>query len=1095
MKKANRIIILWALVCIFLLWGCSDILKESVNFELPENKGLVLVIINGSDGAGRTLLPKAPDFVRYDLVFTKGAAEESYPDWKTTDVISLNVGEWALELTAYVAGAALPLAAAKGNATVTVSPSAPATVNVSLYALTGGQGTLSYNITLPTDLSSAQMIVSPFAGGSDQTVDLLLSGASGSLPLASGDYRLTLTLNKDGLPAGKTVALQIYDNLVTEATYEFKDADFSSAVTISGPVPTKTGYTVTEIYIYSSAGQKIDAAVGGINTAKTAWSFTVPSGYESVYFKVEVCKDGTLAPKFLSKPIALDQLQSHDGEGAIALDFTYAITIPTSLSGGSVTAVPVEAFEGQTVTLTMHPDSGKQFKGGSLKYKGITQEKGVILETQTVSGDETASFVMPAEDVGIAAEFKTPLTAGLFKKNAAESLEEITGDYTTHSLANALSYIKTSASVSPGDRFVIILGETTNATLSPASSTGDSTGYLSKAVTVTLQGSGAAREVSLDNSGSLFVVGNNAELILGDKIILQGRNSNGYSLVRVEGTGKLTMQSGSEIKGNKTSASVSGGGVSVTSGGTFTMDGGTISGNYAASNGGGVYVTSGGTFTMNGGTISDNTHNASSSFSGGGVFVETAGETTSKFFMNGGAINRNTSSSRGGGVSVLSGTFTMTGGTISGNISATAAISASSGGGVSVSGGTFIMDGGTISGNTASATDSSATTSGGGVSVSGGTFTMNDGTISGNTTTTTTYSTSSGGGVSVSSGAFVMTGGTISGNTATSPNDNNPAAYGGGVNISGGAFEMTGGAIIGNATTSSPTSPSIKINGGGVYVSGGTFTMKDGLISANTAPFGGGVYVSGGTTKFVEKASLSANIAEEGGGVYVSGGSFTLAGGAINGNIANGGSYSRGGGVYVKTGIFTISDGTLDNNSAIASVASYGGGVYVGGGTVNMTKGTITANISSCESYSYGGGVYLDGGKFTISGGTFSNNTASSLTPSYSRGGGVYVYTGTFEMAELGRIDTNNLVCIEPGKWITLTKPFTGAGPIALIDLSGSSSSWLPPIKVLKKETSFGTQDIPLDRFLLGDFVIGPQRKSIEAMGYFLNTDGTLQSW
>ncbi|MDE7194028.1 MAG: hypothetical protein K2O14_08670, partial [Oscillospiraceae bacterium] len=76
------------------------------------------------------------------------------------------------------------------------------------------------------------------------------------------------------------------------------------------------------------------------------------------------------------------------------------------------------------------------------------------------------------------------------------------------------------------------------------------------------------------------------------------------------------------------------------------------------------------------------------------------------------------------------------------------------GGGVYVvTSGTFTMYGGTISGNTA--------TNGGGVYVNDyGTFTMKDGTISGNTATT------SGGGVYFSEGTFTMSGGTIAGNTA-----------------------------------------------------------------------------------------------------------------------------------------------------------------------------------------------------------------------------------------------------------------------------------------------------------------------------------------
>ncbi|MHC6201599.1 fibronectin type III domain-containing protein [Breznakiellaceae bacterium SP9] len=180
----------------------------------------------------------------------------------------------------------------------------------------------------------------------------------------------------------------------------------------------------------------------------------------------------------------------------------------------------------------------------------------------------------------------------------------------------------------------------------------------------------------------------------------------------------------------------------------------------------------------NGSKIIDNT-------SGGGVRVDSRGT----FTMNGGTISGNTD----GGLSVFGGTFTMNDGTISGNTSG-------EGGGVWISSGTFTMNGGTISGNTASG--------GGGVKIGGGstaTFTMNGGTISGNTA-------SFGGGVYVliynGGGAFTMNGGTISGNTAGSG--------GGGVYVqilNGGAFSKT---VNGNGIIyGSDASPGLKNSAGG----------------------------------------------------------------------------------------------------------------------------------------------------------------------------------------------------------------------------------------------------------------------------------------
>ena len=102
--------------------------------------------------------------------------------------------------------------------------------------------------------------------------------------------------------------------------------------------------------------------------------------------------------------------------------------------------------------------------------------------------------------------------------------------------------------------------------------------------------------------------------------------------------------------------------ISVGSGASFTLcdcsTGGVLTGG-SGSNGGGVYVGGGGTFTMTGGSIAGNTANA-----GGGVYVDEGGT----FTMEDGSINNNQATSGGGGgVMVNKGSFTLSGGSITGN--------------------------------------------------------------------------------------------------------------------------------------------------------------------------------------------------------------------------------------------------------------------------------------------------------------------------------------------------------------------------------------------------------------------------------------------
>ena len=173
------------------------------------------------------------------------------------------------------------------------------------------------------------------------------------------------------------------------------------------------------------------------------------------------------------------------------------------------------------------------------------------------------------------------------------------------------------------------------------------------------------------------------------------------------------------------------------------------------------------------------------------------------FNMYGGSITGNNQSGKavaGGGVYVgEGGIFNMYGGKITDNIS-------SSGGGVGVSG-TFNMYGGTISGNTADGTE---THGGGGVSVgSSSTFTMNGGTISG------INATRNGGGVCGATDATFTFNGTvnITGNCKGGTLNDETGKYTGGTknnvhlfpeqNITIGAG-LTNDARIGITTTDKP---------------------------------------------------------------------------------------------------------------------------------------------------------------------------------------------------------------------------------------------------------------------------------------------------
>jgi hypothetical protein len=369
---------------------------------------------------------------------------------------------------------------------------------------------------------------------------------------------------------------------------------------------------------------------------------------------------------------------------------------------------------------------------------------------------------------------------------------------------------------------------------------------------------------------------------------------------------------------------------------------------------------------------------------------------------------------------ILEGSLTLTGG------------NDSDGGGVHVTGAnsSFTMNGGTISGNTAV-----SNSSGGGVFVSaGGSFIMNDGTIGGSSPTDKNTA-GTGGGVFVAgaTSSFIMNGGTISGNTA---------GGGGGVYVAGGAFTMNGGTIGGSAPNHANN------DGGGVYVTGNgnMFTMHGGTISGNTAGNGGGGVCAAEDGKFSMKGgSVRKNSAQRGGGVMIfnsafasiGGGIFNMEGGSINENTSTGaGTIDYGGGVLLfnDKNVFTMSGGIISGNSAVKT----GGGVALGFGnnnTFTMSGGTINGNTAKD-----GGGVYVNsGGTFTMNNGTVSGNTAND------NGGGVWVSNSSVFNMEAGAvISQENDVWLAAGKTITITAALTGTSYAARI--TPESYSPLPQV-------------------------------------------------
>ena len=212
---------------------------------------------------------------------------------------------------------------------------------------------------------------------------------------------------------------------------------------------------------------------------------------------------------------------------------------------------------------------------------------------------------------------------------------------------------------------------------------------------------------------------------------------------------------------------------------------------------------------------------------------------------------------------------------------------------------TFSMYGGTISGNHADDPRSGA--GGAGVEIQNGTFKMYGGTISDNYEENAGSNYGGGGVCAHTSGTFTMYGGIIS--------DNQSVTDAGGVTVVGGTMNIYGGTISNNIA---------KGDGCGIWTNINGFIISgNSVIENNTAVKGGGVYYgsSSNTMTISESARISGNTATgDGGGVYFGGDTFRISGNLdISGNKKAGADNN----VYLPTNKYINIAGALTGSNPI----------------------------------------------------------------------------------------------------------------------------------------------------------------------------------
>lgn len=393
------------------------------------------------------------------------------------------------------------------------------------------------------------------------------------------------------------------------------------------------------------------------------------------------------------------------------------------------------------------------------------------------------------------------------------------------------------------------------------------TAYTSSSITIT-------KDTTLDlNGNGIYYKGTSNFLVINSGATLTIKDSNPATASESNGSGNLYGNAASltfESNGNKpvkltyyvTQSSASGTGTSetlkkyevtptgcivgeadggaasivkVNSGGTCNLEGGLLTIRYSSSYSGDAHIISNsGTLNLKGGYVTG----GSDSCWGGGIYSGSG----SAIYMTGGVIAANYGTN-GGGICIDSGTFTMSGGVISGNGTHRGSAvkdsqSGGLGGGVYANNATITISGGYLTNNSEYGKcelNGAGCHGGGGIATIDGELTMTGGYITGNS------SQEAGGGLYVghfdaSGTGFSMTGGTVAGNVALN-------SEGGGIRISGGTTGVINASGSKVYITNNSTNSTYDWGGGGIFVQkNGTLNIYNSLITSNSAGgFGGGV--------------------------------------------------------------------------------------------------------------------------------------------------------------------------------------------------------------------------------------------------------------
>jgi hypothetical protein len=381
---------------VFVFAGC----EQSTSGGRSSEKGTVTVFIDFDEsmtdrqesvvpGLLRTVYPGSINtdgtLTKFEASFTPSGSGTPVtavgPEGSTSVTVTVAVGTYTITITAFTGTDPSYTAVAVGTVeNVTIAKSGNADVNVLMRPKTGSgvaAGILSYDITVPSGVDSATLLVSETIGGTAITGGsvTLTAGTQNksTLSIPPGYYWLTVYLTKGSESAGLgPEALHIYSGLTSAlpaVTYTNEDFVALSAV---------SALDLTQLIVMPAVDQTPGAQVTGTQyVGSITWSPTVTGTF--------------VGGQVYTATVTLTAKAGYTFTGVAANAFTYTSSTSVANAAGSGTVTIVFPATG--------PSMGSQKASAVFDYAeipvngytdgGVTVTKGVTPHTAlTVTGSD-----------------------------------------------------------------------------------------------------------------------------------------------------------------------------------------------------------------------------------------------------------------------------------------------------------------------------------------------------------------------------------------------------------------------------------------------------------------------------------------------------------------------------------------------------------------------------------------------------------------------------------------------------------------------------------------------------------------------------------